>query len=144
MVKYIVNVTLTPTMIGFCKTFNILKAKDFFNDKSVSSIWAKRSKGQITNPLSKMKNLSQYSKKPIPLTTASKQLGLEIIISFWANHTGSFPIMIHSPHELPNENSQKFVLSYGDVVDFLITPQLKQIDDSLIGMKPEEFRVTRQ
>lgn len=146
MVKYIVNVTLTPTMFGVCRTFNILKTKDFFNVESISSIWNSRPEGQLFNPLSEIMNFSQYSREAIPLKTAGKLLGLEILFSDSnkASYTGSFPVIIHSAHELPTESSQRVVLSYGEAVNLLITPKLKKIDDSMIGMKPKELRITSQ
>lgn len=49
-----------------------------------------------------------------------------------------FKVIFHDPFEYPDATQQSYTVSLNQSYMFLITPQLHTIDDSLIGLSPEE------
>lgn len=78
--------------------------------------------------------------------TSHKDLGLEMNIfegfnKFYLippNENLGFKVMVHSPYEIPDDSMHHYSLSLNHSYIFLVQPQLKTIDDSLIGMSPKQ------
>lgn len=79
-----------------------------------------------------------------PFKTTSKDLGINGALyrpyQFQRDApkvNDTFYFMFHDYTELPIESSRQFILTATDGVSFLVTPQLKKIDESLVGMNPK-------
>lgn len=144
--KYSFDITHVVTKFGFCKTFNILQPEEFFNISAVDEIFS--------NPKMDMMHIVQFRgslqhngswKETKPFKTAHKELGVFIAMRKSSEHLGAEPsrrqfrLILHAPHELPNEFSQQFLIYDLDVLLFLVTAQITTIDESLVGLTPKEF-----
>jgi hypothetical protein len=127
-----------PTPYGVCKTVNLLPNDQMFHATADDSFFKRKEftlMNTLTNVrLSKMEVTNQ-------LRTSSRNLGFDgfLYSGQWffidrSNQEGAYRIMFHPPHEIPSENSRQFFITLNEGVKFMITPQLKRIDDSLIQM----------
>lgn len=123
--------------LGFWRILNFCLPSEFLNEEvDIESHYKifKEEFGYIKNEI-----------RAQPYKTTSPDLGFQVSInhgSLMALPTlrieNPFVIMIHSPFELPGEETQKFFLVELDYDVFVVTPQLNKIDDTMIDMEPEE------
>lgn len=134
MKKFRINYIFLPTSFGICRTVNLLENDEMFQ-KTVDETFLNRESIIVLNAAIEVKGNSEKN-----LRMRNKNLGIDGYAydglgfnSHWSDKT-PYRIIFHPPYELPNENSNNFFVSKNDHVTFLITPQLKSIDDSLYGM----------
>lgn len=131
------------TKFGFCYTFNIVEDSTLLNLDEISSDF--HYKHKITT--SKHTKPTEFMS---PLRTNHKSLGAFHFLDQYAkefqgrnvswilNDYDGFLILIHDPHELPNENSVKIYASISESVDVLVTPEITKTDESLYGLELKE------
>lgn len=83
-----------------------------------------------------------------PYRTTHKDLGVDgILYGYNLRNISDGPepsnkpyrLIIHKSHEIPSETSPQFLFQDGEKFSILVTPEMTMIDESLVGMKPEEF-----
>lgn len=141
--QYPVKVSLFPTKLGRCMTFNSEITSKLFNIEragiqfhydrffDASDLVFDRFVPDLGNHL---------------YHTSHTDLGLEMDLFEGTNHlflkhkyeNFGFKIMVHSPYEVPDETVHYYTISLNQSYLFSIKPQLKNIDESLIEMSPQE------
>lgn len=138
---FVPKARVIPTELGLCRTTNFCDQKEFLQHEGRFSMELKLYSG-IERVGAKIPEKMVINKTQ-PFTTNSVNLGFTATANNDDMYDGKkmvdpFLLMIHSPFELPTEESQKFVISGFDFITFYVTPQLKTIDDTMIGMEPNE------
>lgn len=140
--KFNFNISYTLTKYGFCRTFNMLDNEEMFHDDSTAESFTAQEYQEIRFRKKKYQQLVDDQLKP--LKTTNKDLGINGVLfrphQFQRdapNVSDTFYFMFHSYAELPVASSRQFILTSTDRTSFLVTPQLKKIDESLIGMNPK-------
>lgn len=120
----------------------MLDNEEMFRDDSTAESFTFHKYQEIRYRKKKYEQLVDDQLKPFK--TTNKDLGINGILlrphvyqRDAPNVSDTFYFMFHSYAELPVENSQLFIMTSTDRISFLVTPQLKKIDESLIGMNPK-------
>lgn len=130
---------LISTEFGICKSVNFCDRKMFFSSEVDEKQISEYSPSKYP----------QYTKTPENQTQPYKTTSLEF--GFFARvlhrknlnqlekiFTNPILLMIHSPFELPTKKSRQFTMVDMNFDNFIVTPQVEKIDDSMINMEPHE------
>lgn len=131
----------TMTELGLCRIANFCGRKKFLRDE----VYGARIFGEPYSYYS-LPNLPENSTPPY--MTTSKTLGFIASVFKRIHSTETlmnlsatikpFKLIIHDSFRLPTPDDRQFYMENMDYDTFWVTPQLNKIDDSLIGMKPQE------
>lgn len=127
---------LVSTELGQCMIINFCDQKNFLRSGADEDGLFEYS------PTPRDDNVPENQTRPY--STISIELGINAAISrfFEASEIESplaLILMIHSPFELPTQETQKFYLSHIDFDTFFVSPLIDRIDDSMISMEPQKY-----
>lgn len=127
------------TELGLCRVVNFGLEEHFFHDQVDSKRIYKHYE---------IRDNEWLQNRTLPLKTPSLELGIDVYIEnddfytfYKTRGNSSYQLIIHSPFELPTKENQKFIVADMDYDTFWITPQLNTIEDSMIGMQPQELEI---
>lgn len=127
----------------------MLDSAEMFHDNATASFFYRQIYRDVRFTRSKeykYKNIQHNETKP--QKTPHRDLGINGFMG--QHHLGKhyqivpsrelfiYRIMFHHPHEWPMEDSQLFTLVDGDQKSFLVTPQMKTMDSSLMSLSQKE------
>lgn len=124
--------------MGKCKTVNFCDSKNYLHDDVDDE---KVLKLHFIN----FEHYEMTENETLPYKTTSLDLGIFVTVFYEDLDTkaiqqrkNSFVLIVHSPLELPSKSNQLFHMGGLDYDTFFVTPHLNTIDDTMIGMTPEE------
>jgi hypothetical protein len=119
--------------------------EDSFTEKTAERFIVKF-KIELQNKLSK--SVFKLYNMTNEFKTSSKNFGFNGFIydgfSFMPDNSrkrenSTYRLIFHPSYELSTEDSQQFLMNKEQAFTFLITPLMKTIDESLVGMSPKRF-----
>lgn len=135
----------SPTPFGICQSFNLFSYEKQFNTETTVQNLTVKNIRDLRNKLSKP-SIGIYN-STFEFKTSRKSYGFNGFIydgfPFMPDNrpnrkNSTYRLIFHPSFELPNERSQQFLIHKEQSFEFLITPVMKTIDESLNGMSPKK------
>lgn len=143
--KFTVSGTETISDSEHCRTVNMAPLHELFQPAAAIERFVFHLEAPFTSPRMGFMSLEKLYNKTKPYATTSATLGFDGLIysgAWYHQHlrpgVEPYRIAFHSPYEMPSSKDHQFFVLELDYASFLIIPQLKKIDETMLGMKPSE------